>query len=125
MTDTKCAAKTTSGARCNARAVKNSKFCFTHDPAHAQARALARKRGGERNRTPHGASLDLIPNEITTIQHARQILLYTLQEVLPMENSIARARVLIALFDSYVESIKTGELQDRIIALESILKARP
>lgn len=125
MIDTKCKAKTTSGARCNARAVKGSLYCFTHDPAHAQARALARKRGGERNRTPHGANLDLIPSEITTIQHARQILLYTLQEVLPMENSIARARVLIALFDSYVESIKTGEIQDRITALESILKARP
>ena len=95
-----------------------------HSPKYAAARAQARRKGGEATRTPHGADPAIIPNTINTIQDARQILLYTLQEILPMDNSIPRARVLIALFDSYNESIKTGELAERLTAIESILKAR-
>ena len=113
-----CKQTTKTGKRCQARPIKGGDYCFTHSPKHAAARAAAHKLGGERTRTPHGASLDLIPKDINTIQDARQILLYTLQEILPMENSIARARVLIALFDSFAKAIEIGELENRIAALE-------
>ena len=120
-----CKATTKAGKRCQAKPITGSEYCFSHDNNSAAARAAAHKLGGERTRTPHGADPAIIPSTITTIQDARQILLYTLQEILPMENSIPRARVLIALFDSYNESIKTGELAERLTAIESILKARP
>jgi len=35
-----------------------------------------------------------------------------------MENSIARARVLLALYDSFVKSFEIGELERRIQTLE-------
>ena len=121
---TNCKAITTNGKRCQAKPKAGSDLCFIHSPKYAAARSAARRKGGEATRTPHGGTLEIIPSEINTIQDARQILLYTLQEILPMDNSIPRARVLIALFDSYNESIKTGELAERLTAIESILKAR-
>lgn len=121
---TNCKAITTNGKRCNAKPKAGESYCFIHDPKQAAARAQARRKGGQVHKTAHGADPAIIPNKINTIQDARQILLYTLQEILPMENSIPRARVLIALFDSYNESIKTGELAERLTAIESILKAR-
>lgn len=53
------------------------------------------------------------------------ILDYTLRELLEMENSIQRARALIALVGGYVDAVKVGELEARMIAIESALKARP
>ncbi len=119
-----CKQITKSGKRCMAQPKAGSDLCFMHSPKYAAARSAARRKGGQVHKTAHGADPAIIPNKINTIQDARQILLYTLQEILPMDNSIPRARVLIALFDSYNESIKTGELAERLTAIESILKAR-
>jgi len=42
-----CEQTTKSGARCLANTVNGSNFCFTHDPAFAEERTAARRRGGE------------------------------------------------------------------------------
>ena len=60
-----------------------------------------------------------MPASVTTLEEARKIITYTLAEVIGMDNSIARARVLLALFDSFVKSIEIGELESRIAALEA------
>jgi len=101
----RCKAKTTNGQPCQAQAITGSKFCFTHDPASGAARAKARKAGGQRNRTPH-------------------VLDYSLAETLPLENSIQRGRLLVAICGAFIEAIKTGELESRLAAIESALKAR-
>ena len=114
----KCKAKTTKGQPCQAQAIKGDKFCFIHDPAQGVKRAQARKRGGERRRVPHFGDDSIIPREVKTLEDANKILAYTLAEIVPMENSIARARVLLALYDSFVKSFEIGELEKRIQALE-------
>jgi hypothetical protein len=120
----KCKARTKNGQPCQAQAIKGSKFCFTHDPSSGAARAKARKRGGERRRVSHYGNDSVIPKEVKTLEDANKILAYTLAEVVPMENSIARARVLLALFDSFVKSFEIGELEQRLTALESALTTR-
>lgn len=122
MADTTCTAKTTSGKRCAAKVLTGSRFCFAHDPSQGAKRAQARKRGGERNRTPHNGDESIIPSDMNTLADAKKILAYTLAEILPMENSIARARVLLSLFDSFVKSFEIGELEERIAALEATIK---
>ena len=115
----KCHAKTKSGAACNVPALKGSQYCFTHAPEVGAARAMARKTGGERHRTGHYGDSSLIPREVVTLADANKILTYTLAETVPMENSIARARLLLALYDSFVKSFEIGELEKRIQALEA------
>ena len=117
-----CKAKTSGGNSCKARPLKGRPYCFTHDPQNAKARAQARRKGGERTRTPHAGNAEALPAQIRTLGDAQMILDYAMAEVLPMENSIARARVLLALFDSYAESIKIGEFEQRIAALEAMKK---
>jgi flagellin-specific chaperone FliS len=101
------------------QALKGSKYCFTHAPEVGAARALARKTGGKRHRTPHYGDASIIPHEVKNLEDANKILAYTLAETVPMENSIARARLLLALYDSFVKSFEIGELEKRIQALEA------
>ena len=114
-----CKSKTKSGGRCQAQAVRGGDLCFTHSPKHAAQRAQAHKRGGQRNRTPHNATPETLPDKVRTLADAQKILDYTLREILPMPNSIQRARVLIALFESFVKALEIGELEERIAALEA------
>lgn len=120
-----CKAKTQSGKPCAMAAMKESKYCFTHNPNAAAARAKAHKLGGARTRVGHGSDGSNIPENIKTIAQAMTILDYTLRELLEMENSIQRARALIALVGGYVDAVKVGELEARMIAIEAALKARP
>lgn len=114
----KCNAPTANGQPCRANALKGKSRCFTHDPANSRARALARKKGGERRRTDHGGDATLIPVEVRTIADALTILDYTLAETLPAENSLQRSRVLIALCAEYIKAFEVGELEARLDALE-------
>jgi hypothetical protein len=120
----KCRSKTTSGQPCQAQAIKGGKFCFTHDPAQGAARARARKIGGQRNRTPHAGRPETIPAQVRTIDDVLKVLDYALAEAMPLENSIQRGRLIVAIAGAFIEAIKTGELESRLMAIESALKVR-
>jgi hypothetical protein len=105
--------------------VKGSEYCFNHDPKKSRQRAQARKAGGQARHTPHFADLSRLPADVKTIDDANQILAYTLSEVAGMENSIARARVLLALHESFLRAIEIGQHEERIAALEARLKNEP
>lgn len=95
-----------------------------HDPASGAARAKARKIGGQRNRTPHMGNPETLPVKVRTIDDVLSILDYALAESMPLENSIQRGRLLVAICSTFIDAIKTGELESRLIALESALKTR-
>lgn len=119
----KCKAKTKAGEACSAWAQAESEYCFMHDPARAAERAAARKTGGLNRRTTHASEYSG-PRQVRTLQDVLGVLDYVLVEALALENSITRGRLLVAICDSFVNTIKTGELEARMLALESILKAR-
>lgn len=120
----RCKAQNASGQPCQAQAIKNSVFCFTHDAPSAAARQVARKRGGLRRRVGHvGNSTDL-PEQVKTIDDVLKVLNYALKESLPLENSVQRGRLIVSICGAFVEAIKTGELETRLAAIESALKAR-
>lgn len=118
----KCQRKTPSGNQCKANALKGGRYCFQHAPETRQAAARARKLGGHNSATPHAGDPGTIPGNITDLDAAAQILNYTLAELLVIDNSIPRARALLALFDSYVKAFEIGELEKRIAALEARTK---
>lgn len=105
-------------------AIAGSKYCFTHSPNLGAARAVAHKTGGERTRAKHAGNADALPSAARTMGDVMQILDYTLAESIPLENSIQRGRLLIALVAGYVAAIQVGELELRIMALENALRAR-
>jgi hypothetical protein len=115
----KCHGKTKTGNPCKMPPLKGSKYCFTHNPETRTAQAVARKIGGYNSATPHAGNAEAIPADVQTIEQARGILNYTLAELLVMDNSIARARALLAAFDSFVKAFEIGELEARIAALEA------
>ncbi|GIL15291.1 MAG: hypothetical protein BroJett039_04640 [Chloroflexota bacterium] len=120
---TTCKAKNGRGEPCAAHAGADG-YCAFHSPAHGKARAEGRKRGGERRRVPHGGAAEGLPKQIRTLPDVLTVLDYTLAETLPLENSIQRGRLLVALSHAFIEAIKTGELEARVEALENTLKAR-
>jgi hypothetical protein len=115
-----CKAKTKGGSPCRMKAIQGQRYCFTHDPEQAQARAKARKLGGERNRTPHGGSAAELPSKIRTMDDLRAVYDYTLAEIIPMENSIPRARLLLAIVEQGIKLFEVGEIEQRLAALESM-----
>jgi hypothetical protein len=117
-----CRGKTTSGAPCKMPAIKGGRYCFTHSPETRAAQAAARKLGGTNRATPHAGNAETIPAQIVTIQDARALLDYVRDELIVMDNGIARNRALIALAEAYVRSLEIGELEARIAALEAMKK---
>lgn len=120
----KCKAKTKSGSPCSMKALKGQPYCFTHDPSNGAARAKARQLGGARTRVQHAGNAETIPREIKSLADLQKVFDYTLAEVIPMENSIPRGRLLLALIDTGVKLFQVGEMENRIAAVEAALKVR-
>ena len=119
-----CKAKTVGGEKCRVPALKGSQFCFTHSPEVGAARAQARKRGGQRRRVPHAGNPETLPASVRTIDDVLKVLDYALAESMPLENSIQRGRLIVAIAGAFIEAIKTGELEQRLAAIEAALKIR-
>jgi len=125
MTKKQCKGKTQSGAACRMAPVGGGDLCFTHNPASARDRAAAHKLGGERTRADHGSDTGAnIPQAPRTINDAMMILDFTLSELIPLENGVQRARILIALAAGYIDALKVGEIEARLASIENALKAR-
>jgi hypothetical protein len=117
----RCKAMKKNGQPCNAWAQGEGGFCFMHDPARAGERSAARKLGGFVTRARHGSDASALPGRIRSLDDVLLILDYTLQELLSVENSIVRARALIALAGEYRAAITDSELVDRLAALEAVV----
>lgn len=117
----KCIAITENGTRCNMWSLKDSQYCFAHDPDVAVERDFARHKGGKRTRTPHAGDENTIPSEFNTVEDAKQVLLYALAELLPMSNTPGRARLLLQVHSELVKSLEMSDLEKRLQALEAKL----
>ena len=116
-----CKAKTKDGKACTVKA-GTSGYCAFHDPAHGAARAVGRKRGGQRHRVPHVADSGTLPAKVRTLDDVLAVLDYALAEAMPLENSVQRGRLLVQIAHAFIEAIKTGELETRLAAIEAALK---
>jgi hypothetical protein len=61
---------------------------------------------------------------VVTVKDAMRILSYTLAELLPMGNGIARARALISCALAFAKIVEVGEMETRLAAIETTLKSR-
>jgi hypothetical protein len=123
MSKKQCEAKNRSGGRCKAFA-NESGFCFMHDEARGKERALARRAGGLATKKPHYADVSLLPHSIRKIDDVFAVLNYTLQETIGLDNSIQRGRLLVSIAHGFIEAFKVGEIENRLEAVEAVLKIR-
>lgn len=111
------------GEACRAAASANG-FCFLHDPARGQERAVARRKGGLTRIAPSPADKMLVPIAVRSMPHVLAVLDYALHETLALSNSIQRGRLLVSIAHGYVEAIKIGEIEARLEGVEHALQLR-
>lgn len=119
-------ATTRTGAPCQVAALVDSDYCFTHDPAAADARRAARSKGGaaRHGRTIGTTDAPAALVRVETTADIVQLLGRAINDTLSLENSLNRARTIGYLALAACKALELDQLADRVAALESILKAR-
>ena len=116
-----CAHAMPDGRRCRAPALRDGRFCFWHDPAKEQEAAEARRLGGLRRGRERTLAVAYDLAGLSSVEAIRRILEIAIFDALGLENSVARARVLIAGGLAAARLLETGELEARLAALEDAI----
>ena len=104
---------------CQAAPVKDGDHCFWHSPEYAEDVAEARRLGGLRRRREVTVSGAYEVNGLETVGDLWRLLVIASLDTLGLENSIARARTLGYLVGVAGKLLETGELEERLAALEA------
>ncbi len=104
--------------------MRESDYCFWHDPEHAQEAADARRLGGLRRRREKTVSGAYDIEGLETVEQIRRVLEIALLDSLGLENSIARSRALAYLAQVSVRLLEVGETEERLAALEQAISPR-
>lgn len=97
--------------------LEKSRFCFTHDPSKARARAAARRLGGKNRRRTNGDAPENVT--LTTAGDIRRLLERVAVDAFALDNSARRARALTALAMAALKTLEVGGLEERLSALET------
>ncbi len=116
-----CAVELADGRRCRATPLRDGPYCFWHAPEREEEAAEARRLGGLRRRREKTVAGAYDFAGLGTIESIRRILEIATIDALGLENSIVRARVLISAALAAAKLLETGELEDRLAALEAAL----
>lgn len=109
-----CRSKTKAGGHCQTPAGKSG-YCFIHDPERSVARAAARKLGGY-HRARGAVSGDAVT--IVTVADVLTLINAVIRDAWKLDNSPARARVLLQAADSARGVLEVADLEARIMRLE-------
>lgn len=121
---TPCEASNTRGEPCGAFAVDGSTRCFMHDPERAGERAAARKKGGRNRLTPKGSTPPATVR-LRTVEDVQRLLETLAGDTLRQENSARRTSAAVSVLSLALKALETGELEERLAALEATLHAGP
>jgi hypothetical protein len=110
-----------SGRPCRAFPLRDSAFCFWHTPEKEEEAAEARRLGGLRRRREKTVAGAYDFAGLGSVESIRRILEIATLDALGLDNSIARARVLIAAALAAARLLEVGELEARVEALEAAL----
>jgi hypothetical protein len=121
----RCSETAANGKPCRARPLRDVPFCFWHAPGNEEEAAEARRLGGLRRRREKTVAGAFDFEGLGSTEAIRRIVEIAVLDTLGLENSIARARVLISAAGTAAKLLEVGELQNRIELLEAIVHARP
>ena len=122
-----CAAIKPDGARCKARAMQGSEWCFNHHPDHSEERRRNATKGGK-----HGGRGRPARSGAEGLKDIRDLLKSLTDDVL--SGTVERATAIAAnqLLNTALRAIELErkwkeieELEGRLEALEGVLRGRP
>ena len=115
----RCAGRKADGSACRAAPRRDARYCFLHDPASAEQSADAQRLGGQRRRreVTIAAAYDL-PG-VRSIDDLLRLVEIAVLDVLGLENSIARARLLLTAATTGAKLLETADLEARVATLEA------
>ena len=104
------------GKKGQAYAIKDSEYCFFHNPGSAKKRAEARKKGGFNRRVLKSKQHEY--HSIKTVNDLNAILESAINEACSLESSQSQLRVLGYLCQIALKGQELGNLEERLNALE-------
>ena len=125
-TATTCLFTKEDGERCRARAMRDSEYCFFHDPATLERRRAARRAGGiERSKKAAVLPADAVDCPLESVGHIVELLAQTINQV---RKGTADPRVgnsVGYLAGIMLKALDIGELEKRLAKLESLVQRQP
>lgn len=119
MSGRRCAQMRASGDRCHGFAVAGSTFCFAHDPAQAEKRDDARRRGGQAGRV---ATLDDSSIPVRTLHDVLGLMETTINDVRAGRVDVRVANAVGYLANVAMKALEQADLEARLEALEAVLE---
>ncbi len=111
------------GGACRAGPQLDRPYCFAHDPERATEAADARRLGGLRRRKEGTIAVAYDLPGLETVEGVRRIFEIARTDLLGLENSIGRARALIAVGTAATNLLRTSDFELRLDALERVRSA--
>jgi hypothetical protein len=112
------------GSPCGAPPLRESDHCFVHDPSTAEQAAEARRLGGVRRRREGTLGGAYEFEGLRTPRDLIRLLEISAFDALALDNSVARASVIVRLVAAGARLFEVTDLADRIAALESVMEPR-
>ena len=116
-----CTYKKTNGIRCGANAMKNSKYCFTHNPKTKDKHALAVVKGGQMSRRDR---LSLDPVTAKTPNDVVNLLQETINGIRSGEVPPNIANTIGYLCGHLLKAIESSDLDKRMEIIEQVILQR-
>src|SRR5664280_3153309 len=113
------------GRACRAGPQRDRPYCFSHDPERAEEAAEARRLGGLRRRKEGTIAVAYDLPGLDTADGVRRIFEIVRADLLGQENTIGRARALIAVGVAATNLLKTSDFEERLTALETVVGHHP
>ena len=120
----RCTASTNVGGACDATPMRDEAFCFWHHPDHAKEAADARRLGGVRRKRESlvGGAYEF--SGLRSVDDIRRLLEIAVADGLGLDNSVARARLLVSVALAGVKLLEVGDIEERLAQLESVIEPR-
>ena len=107
------------GGQCGAAPLVDGRWCFAHDPEHADEVAAARRAGGLRRRREGTVSLAFALESLDSTAGIRRLLDVIAADGLALGSGVAQLRILLAVVGQATKLLEVGELEARVARLEA------
>ena len=126
MDDKKCSFIKPDGNRCSAFHMKDSNYCFTHNPEVAQERALAHRKAGLAQKFELGEGVEVVWAKNIRLKRPRDIVRFTSKIMNELRQGKVEPRIATALFygaNVLIRAFEVSEITERVENIERVLES--